>query len=172
MEIQLLQKWRTNQILKKFHEFRAKIINPANLRVNITTMDKIEHIGLAVKDAVAAKDLFTRLLGTEAYKTETVESEGVQTIFFKVGETKIELLAATRSDSPIAKFIEKKGEGIHHLAFQVSNVAEKEQELKEKGFEFAPGGIRSGADNKLITFLHPRSTEGVLVEICQEKPKQ
>lgn len=132
-------------------------------------MEKIEHIGIAVRDAETATKLFASLLGTEAYKTETVESEGVQTVFFKAGETKIELLAATHADSPIAKFIEKKGEGIHHLAFQVSNVAEKEEELKGKGFEFAPGGIRSGADNKLITFLHPRTTGGVLVEICQDK---
>ena len=132
-------------------------------------MDKIEHIGIAVKDPTAAVELFTRLLGSSPYKTETVESEGVQTIFFQVGETKIELLAATRVDSPIAKFIEKKGEGMHHIAFQVKDVAKTESELKEKGFEMAPGGIRSGADNKLITFLHPKSTDGVLVEICQEK---
>ncbi|MFZ9503800.1 MAG: methylmalonyl-CoA epimerase [Cyclobacteriaceae bacterium] len=132
-------------------------------------MEKIEHIGIAVKDASAAIDLFTRLLGSPPYKTETVSSEGVQTIFFQVGETKIELLTAIRPDSPIAKFIEKKGEGIHHIAFQVQDIEKSETELKEKGFEMAPGGIRSGADNKLITFLHPKSTAGVLVEICQEK---
>ena len=132
-------------------------------------MEKIEHIGIAVKDASAAIDLFTRLLGSPPYKTETVSSEGVQTIFFQVGETKIELLTAIRPDSPIAKFIEKKGEGIHHIAFQVQDIEKSEIELKEKGFEMAPGGIRSGADNKLITFLHPKSTAGVLVEICQEK---
>lgn len=131
-------------------------------------MEKIEHIGIAVRDSKSATELFARLLGTEAYKSETVESEGVQTVFFKVGETKIELLSATRIDSPIAKFLEKKGEGIHHLAFQVNDISKKEKELKEKGFEFAPGGIRRGADNKMITFLHPKSTEGVLVEICQD----
>ena len=132
-------------------------------------MEKIEHIGIAVKDASAAIELFTQLLGNPPYKSETVSSEGVQTIFFQVGETKIELLTAIRPDSPIAKFIEKKGEGIHHIAFQVQDIEKSETELKEKGFEMAPGGIRSGADNKLITFLHPKSTAGVLVEICQEK---
>ena len=132
-------------------------------------MEKIEHIGIAVKDPVAAVELFTKLLGTGAYKTETVESEGVQTIFFKVGETKIELLSATRPDSTISKFIEKKGEGIHHIAFKSDDLEGSKQQLSEKGFEFAPGGIRDGADNKLITFLHPKSTAGVLVEICQDK---
>ena len=132
-------------------------------------MEKIEHIGIAVKDPAAAIELFSKLLGTTAYKTENVESEGVQTIFFKVGETKIELLTATRPDSPISRFIEKKGEGIHHIAFQVDNIQEAEKDFKEKGFEFAPGGIREGADNKMISFLHPRTTSGVLVEICQDK---
>lgn len=133
-------------------------------------MEKIEHIGIAVKNGSQAVELFSRLLGCEAYKTEIVDSEGVQTIFFKVGDVKIELLTATRPDSPIAKFIEKKGEGIHHIALQVSNIQKSESELKNLGFEFAHGGIRTGADNKLITFLHPKSTAGVLVEICQDKP--
>lgn len=132
-------------------------------------MEKIEHIGIAVRDPNAATELFTRLLGVAAYKIEKVESEGVQTIFFQIGETKIELLSATSPDSPISRFIEKKGEGIHHIAFKVNNIHESEKSLLEKGFEFAAGGIRDGADNKLISFLHPRSTAGVLVEICQDK---
>lgn len=132
-------------------------------------MEKIEHIGIAVKDPTEAEKLFSRLLGVESYKTEVVESEGVQTIFFKMGTMKIELLSATRPDSPIAKFIEKRGEGIHHIAFHTDNIKAAEGELQSKGFEMAPGGIRSGADHKLITFLHPKTTSGVLVEICQDK---
>ena len=132
-------------------------------------MNKIEHIGIAVKDLQAAKQNFTQLLGTEAYKEEAVESEGVTTVFFKVGEVKIELLQATREDSAIAKFIDKRGEGIHHIAFDVDSVEEKGESLKKNDFIVLKDNAKIGADNKLINFIHPKSTHGVLVEICQDK---
>lgn len=129
---------------------------------------RIEHLGIAVKDVTAANRLFESLLGSPSYKTETVESEGVSTSFFKVGESKIELLEATHDNSPIAKFIAKKGEGIHHIAFEVDDILKSMADLKAKGFELLSDVPKKGADNKLICFLHPRSTNGVLVEICQE----
>ena len=132
-------------------------------------MNKIEHIGIAVKDLELAKHTFKLLLGTEAYKEETVESEGVSTAFFKVGEVKIELLQATNTDSPIAKFIDKRGEGIHHIAFEVDSVEEKTAELNDNGFVMLSEKPKAGADNKLINFLHPKSANGVLVELCQDK---
>ena len=132
-------------------------------------MNKLEHIGIAVKDLELAKHTFTQLLGTEAYKEETVESEGVSTAFFKVGDVKIELLQATNTDSPIAKFIDKKGEGIHHIAFEVDSVEEKAAELNDNGFVVLNENPKGGADNKLINFVHPKSTNGVLVELCQDK---
>ena len=132
-------------------------------------MRKLEHIGIAVKDLDESNKLFARLLGTEHYKIETVESEGVRTSFFKVGDLKIELLEATRPDSPIAKFIEKKGEGIHHLAFDVKDVSESLSELKQNGFQPIKEIPKAGADNKSIAFLHPKTTNGVLIEICSEK---
>ena len=132
-------------------------------------MNRIEHIGIAVKDLQAAKRTFTQLLGTEAYKEEAVESEGVTTVFFKVGEVKIELLQATREDSAIAKFVEKRGEGIHHIAFDVDSVEEKSESLKKYDFIVLNDNAKSGADNKLINFIHPKSTHGVLVELCQDK---
>ena len=132
-------------------------------------MNKIEHIGIAVKDLESAKHTFAQLLGTEYYKEETVESEGVTTVFFKVGEVKIELLQATKADSPIAKFIDKKGEGIHHIAFAVDSVEEKTATLKDSEFVVLNESPKSGADNKLINFVHPKSVNGVLVEICQDK---
>jgi len=132
-------------------------------------MNKIEHIGIAVKDLATAKRTFAQLLGTDFYKEETVESEGVTTVFFKVGETKIELLGATRHDSAIAKFIEKRGEGVHHIAFGVDSVAEKAISLSGDGFDVLNDGAKDGADNKLINFIHPKSAHGVLVEICQDK---
>lgn len=132
-------------------------------------MEKLEHIGIAVKDINTANRLFSTLLGSDSYKTETVDSEGVRTTFFKVGDVKIELLEATRPDSPIAKFIEKKGEGIHHLAFEVADLDKSLVEYKEKGFELINQTPKDGADNKRIAFLHPKSTGGVLVELCQEK---
>jgi len=132
-------------------------------------MNKIEHIGIAVKDLVQAEKTFEQLLGTSAYKKETVESEGVTTLFFKVGETKIELLQAIREDSAIAKYIEKRGEGIHHIAFDVDSVPEKSASLSNEGFRVLNNNVKEGADEKLINFIHPKSANGVLVELCQDK---
>jgi methylmalonyl-CoA/ethylmalonyl-CoA epimerase len=132
-------------------------------------MNQVEHIGIAVKDLSASIALFAKLLDTAPYKTEEVESEGVITVFFNAGNTKIELLCATREDSPIAKFIEKKGEGIHHIAFAVDNIKNKMQEKVEAGFELINVEPKAGADNKLIAFLHPKSTGNVLVEMCEDK---
>ena len=129
---------------------------------------KIEHIGIAVKDINSSNDLFKRLFGKEHYKTETVESEGVSTSFFMVGDTKIELLEAKTETSAIAKFIEKKGEGIHHIAYEVDDIYEEMKRLESEGFEILNKEPKKGADNKLIFFLHPKSTNGVLVELCQE----
>ena len=134
-------------------------------------MRKIEHLGIAVKDLQESKLLFSKLLGKESYKEEAVEGEGVNTSFFLVGETKIELLEATKPDSPIAKFIEKKSEGIHHIAFDVEDIHKEVKRLKEAGFEILNEEPKEGADNKLVVFLHPRSTNGVLVELCQEKER-
>lgn len=131
-------------------------------------MRKIEHLGIAVKDLKVSNDLFKRLLGTESYKQESVESEGVTTSFFMIGNTKIELLEATRADSPIAKFIDKRGEGIHHIAFDVEDIYAEMERLKNEGFEILNETPKKGADNKLVVFLHPRSTNGVLVELCQD----
>jgi methylmalonyl-CoA/ethylmalonyl-CoA epimerase len=132
-------------------------------------MRKIEHLGIAVRDIKAANELFAKLLGKAPYKEESVESEGVRTSFFQVGETKVELLEATRSDSPVAKFLDKRGEGIHHIAFDVADIYAEMERLKGEGFEILHETPKKGADNKLIVFLHPRSTNGVLVELCQEK---
>lgn len=132
-------------------------------------MNKIEHIGIAVKNLEDAIKTYTELLGTACYKTEAVESEGVKTAFFQVGESKIELLEASNETSPIAKFIEKKGEGIHHIAFDVTNIEESMKELSSKGFQLLNEQPKNGADNKLVAFLHPKSSNGVLVELCQEK---
>ncbi len=131
---------------------------------------KLEHIGIAVKSLGVSDELFAKLLGKESYKQESVEREGVVTSFYAAGESKIELLEASKEDSPISKFIEKKGEGIHHLAFGVENILEEVQRLKKEGFEFISEEPKEGADNKLVVFLHPKSTNGVLVELCQEKP--
>ncbi len=131
-------------------------------------MKQVEHIGIAVKDLKHAESLFNALLNTTAYKTEAVESEGVKTLFYKTGNTKIELLEASNSQSPIAKFIEKRGEGIHHIAFEVDDIYAEMERLKNAGFELLSDVPKKGADNKLICFLHPKSTNGVLVEICQE----
>ncbi len=132
-------------------------------------MNKLEHIGIAVKDLDASERLFSRLLNTKPYKREEVEREGVLTSFFLVGNVKIELLAATRADSAIAKFIEKRGEGLHHLAFDVDNAEEKMETLRSAGFEWINNEPKDGADLKRIAFLHPKSTNGVLTEICQDK---
>jgi methylmalonyl-CoA/ethylmalonyl-CoA epimerase len=131
-------------------------------------MRKIEHLGIAVPDLQKSNALFRKLLGSEHYKEETVDGEGVRTSFFQVGDTKIELLEAIRTDSPIAKFIEKKSEGIHHIAFDVEDIHAEMKRLKAEGFEILNEIPKEGADNKLVVFLHPRSTNGVLVELCQE----
>jgi methylmalonyl-CoA/ethylmalonyl-CoA epimerase len=132
-------------------------------------MRKIEHLGIAVKDLEQSNQLFAKLLGKDNYKEEAVEGEGVKTSFFMIGETKIELLEATRPDSPIAKFLDKKSEGIHHIAFDVENIYAEMDRLKSEGFEILNETPKEGADNKIVVFLHPRSTNGVLVELCQEK---
>lgn len=132
-------------------------------------MQKIEHLGIAVKDLNASNELFKKLLGKESYKEELVEGEGVNTSFFQLGETKIELLQATRDDSPIAKYISKKSEGIHHIAFDVKDIYTEIKRLKSEGFEILNEMPKEGADNKLVVFLHPKSTNGVLVELCQDK---
>ena len=131
-------------------------------------MNKIEHIGIAVKDLEQANDIYSKLLGEAPYKSEGVESEGVITSFFASGPNKIELLAATHSESPIAKFIDKKGEGIHHIAFAVTNIFEEMERLKKAGFQLLSDSPKRGADNKLICFVHPNSANGVLIELCQE----
>lgn len=131
-------------------------------------MRKVEHIGIAVKNLEAAEKVYTALLGVSPYKRETVESEHVVTSFFKTGETKIELLEATSSGSAIAKFIEKKGEGIHHIAYSVENIVEEMERLKAEGFLLLNETPKKGADNKLICFIHPKSSNGVLTELCQE----
>lgn len=130
-------------------------------------MNKIEHIGIAVNSLEISNDLFEKLLGTPAYKTEEVASEGVKTLFFKNGPNKIELLEATTPDSPIAKFLEKKGEGIHHIAFEVTDIIAEIARLKAEGFTILNETPKHGADNKLVAFLHPKGTNGVLVELCQ-----
>ena len=131
-------------------------------------MLKIEHIGIAVKDIEQSNELFTKLFGKIPYKTEKVESENVSTSFFMIGDNKIELLEATNPESAIAKFIEKKGEGIHHIAFEVADIYEEMKRLKSEGFTILSEEPKRGADNKLICFLHPKGTNGVLIELCQE----
>ncbi|MEB8328305.1 methylmalonyl-CoA epimerase [Flavobacteriaceae bacterium KMM 6897] len=131
-------------------------------------MNKIEHLGIAVKDLETSNILFEKLLGAAHYKVEDVLSEGVKTSFFKVGPNKIELLEATDKDSPIAKFLEKKGEGIHHIAFEVEDIVLEMERLKVEGFTILNDVPKKGADNKLVAFVHPKTSNGVLVELCQE----
>ena len=131
-------------------------------------MDKIEHLGIAVKDLEISNALFAKLLGVPHYKVEEVASEGVRTSFFQSGPNKVELLEATNPDSPIAKFLEKKGEGIHHVAFAVEDIVSEITRLKQEGFTILNEIPKKGADNKLVAFLHPKGTNGVLVELCQE----
>lgn len=131
-------------------------------------MKKIEHIGIAVNNLEEAAKTYEMLMNEAPYKTEHVESEGVATMFFKSGESKIELLAATNNDSPIARFIDKKGEGIHHIAFAVSDIEQEIKTLEAKGFQLLNKTTKKGADNKMIAFLHPKSNHGVLVELCEE----
>ena len=130
-------------------------------------MNKIEHIGIAVKNLEASNTLFAKLFGAPHYKTEEVASEHVLTSFFQVGENKIELLEATHPDSAIAKFLEKKGEGIHHIAFDVTDIHAEMQRLENEGFILLNPTPKRGADNKLVCFLHPKNTNGVLIELCQ-----
>lgn len=131
-------------------------------------MNKIEHIGIAVTSIEKSNELFSRLLGATPYKSEKVEGEGVMTSFFQTGESKIELLEALNPESPIAKFIAKKGEGIHHIAFDVTDIHAEMKRLKAEGFILLSEEPKRGADNKLVCFLHPKSSNGVLVELCQE----
>lgn len=130
-------------------------------------LTNVEHIGIAVKDITASNDLFTKLFNVPPYKSESVESEGVTTSFFKINATKVELLEATNSDSAIAKFIEKKGEGIHHIAFEVDDILAEMKRLEGEGFTLLNPTPKRGADNKLVCFLHPKGTNGVLIELCQ-----
>ncbi len=130
---------------------------------------KLEHIGIAVKDLKSSTKLFSELFDQESYKLEEVHSEGVRTSFFRVGESKVELLEGTTSESPISKFIDKKGEGIHHLAFEVKDIQSEIDRLTKLGYQLINSEPKDGADNKRIVFLHPKSTNGVLVELCQEK---
>ncbi len=131
-------------------------------------LEKIEHIGIAVKNLREAEEKFTELFQATPYKREVVESEGVETSFYRIGESKIELLAAINEQSPITKFIEKRGEGIHHMAFDVKNIYQEMERMQERGFQLISPEPKRGADNKLVCFLHPRSANGVLVELCQE----
>ncbi|MGV6845778.1 MAG: methylmalonyl-CoA epimerase [Lutibacter sp.] len=131
-------------------------------------MNKIEHIGIAVKNLKEANSFYTKLLGEPNYKIEEVTSEGVKTSFFRVGESKIELLEATNKQSPIAKFIEKRGEGMHHIAFLVEDIFAEVKRLKKEGFTILNETPKKGADNKLVVFVHPKSAHGVLIELCQE----
>lgn len=131
-------------------------------------MRKIEHIGIAVKNLEEANKTYQDLLGAEPYKAEEVESEGVLTSFFKIGDSKIELLSATNENSPIAKFLSKRGEGIHHIAFDVEDIQKEILDLEKKGFTLINKEPKKGADNKLVAFLHPKDSHGVLVELCQD----
>ena len=133
-------------------------------------MEKLEHIGIAVKNLDKSNKLFAKLLGKPHYKIEEVPLEGVRTSFFDVGGIKIELLEATRVDSPIAKFIENRGEGLHHLAFAVDGIEKKIRQVAKEGFAVLSDKAKSGADNKMIAFLHPKTTNHVLVELCEERP--
>ena len=131
-------------------------------------MQKIEHIGIAVKDLGTSIPLFEKLLSTPCYKKEQVESEKVNTAFFKVGESKIELLESMEPTGVIARFLDKKGEGVHHIAFDVKDIVAEMDRLKKEGFELLNEQPKPGADNKLVCFLHPKNTRGVLIELCQE----
>ena len=132
-------------------------------------MLKVEHIGIAVQSLTESVPLFEKLLNTQCYKTETVESEAVNTAFFQKGETKIELLESTTENGVIKKFIDRKGEGIHHIAFEVADIVAEMERLKSEGFILLNEQPKNGADNKLVCFLHPKSTHSVLIELCQEK---
>jgi len=146
--------------------FHFQIFKSSNLQ--IISMLKVEHIGIAVRQLKESIPLFEKLLNTNCYKTETVESEQVATAFFKTGDTKIELLESSHAEGVIARFIEKKGEGIHHIAFEVADIEAEMKRLQEEGFVLLNEKPKRGADNKLVCFLHPKNTNGVLVELCME----
>jgi methylmalonyl-CoA/ethylmalonyl-CoA epimerase len=131
-------------------------------------MQKVEHIGIAVKSLIQSIPVFEKLLNTECYKTEMVENEKVNTAFFRKGDTKIELLESTADEGPVGKFIAKRGEGIHHIAFEVEDLQREIKRLKNEGFIFLNDEPKKGADNKLVCFLHPKSCNGILVELCQQ----
>ena len=135
-------------------------------------MLKVEHIGIAVRELAQSVPLFEKLLNTSCYKTEQVESEQVSTAFFKTGDTKIELLESSNAEGVIAKFIDKKGEGIHHIAFEVADIEAEMKRLAAEGFILLNEKPKAGADNKLVCFLHPKNTNGVLIELCMEKKNQ
>ena len=130
---------------------------------------RLEHLGIAVTDLTSARQLYTQLLGAEPYKQETVEEQGVTTLFFQTGESKVELLEATRADSPIAKYLAKRGEGIHHVAFEVADIRAEMARLKTEGFRLLNEEPTVGADDKWVCFVHPKSAGGVLVELCQSR---
>lgn len=145
-------------------------LKPAFLHsYNVSAMNRIEHIGIAVQDLEKSTSLYAQLLGVECYKTELVATENVETAFFKLGESKIELVASTTQESAIAKFIAKKGEGIHHIAFAVDDIYAEMERLKQQGFVLLSDEPKKGADNKLICFVHPKAANGVLIELCQER---
>ncbi|MEC8682622.1 MAG: methylmalonyl-CoA epimerase [Bacteroidota bacterium] len=131
-------------------------------------MKKIEHIGIAVKSLQDSNEMYTKLFGKQPYKTEAVASEAVNTSFFEMGDSKIELLEATKEDSPIAKFLEKRGEGIHHIAYAVDDIKAEMNRLKSEGFTVLNETPKKGADNKWVVFLHPKKKGGVLIELCQD----
>ena len=131
-------------------------------------MKKIEHIGIAVTDINKSSELFSKIFGKENYKSEIVESEGVITSFFQIGENKIELVEASNPDSPISKYLQKNREGMHHIAFEVEDIVKEMERLKKEGIRLLNATLKKGADNKLICFLHPKDTNGVLIELCQE----
>ena len=130
---------------------------------------RLEHLGIAVADLPAARDLYTRLLGAEPYKQERVEGQGVTTLFYRTGESKVELLEATRADSPIAKFLDARGEGLHHVAFEVDDICAEMARLRGEGFRLLQEEPAVGADDKWVCFVHPKSAGGVLVELCQSR---
>jgi methylmalonyl-CoA/ethylmalonyl-CoA epimerase len=132
-------------------------------------LNKIEHLGIAVSSIEESAKIYEKLLGSACYKLEEVVSEGVKTAFFNIGESKIELLEATTAESPIAKFIAKKGQGIHHIAFDVTDIYAEIKRLESEGFQLIHTEPKAGADDKIIAFLHPKSTDGILVELCQDK---
>ncbi len=134
--------------------------------------EKLEHLGIAVKNIAESDKLFKKLLGDTFYKQEEVESEGVKTAFYDGGNTKIELLEATTEGSPIKKFIDKKGEGLHHIAFEVDDIHKRMEELRNDGFRLLNEKPKPGADNKLICFIHPKDTNGILIELCMDKDKE